>query len=360
MIEPIGGDPTEANDAPAAQTATVAGTGAEGLRCRVSPSPDADVIATLAEGTIVEVVGTAARAWLPVECATGVPGYVSTDFVTIGTNGGGEAMPVPTAGEALTGPVETMPATVEVVTTPSESSASASESVPTAAPTAVPAKMSTVAPSPTPLPIAGIADSEQSETALYAIDGDPTTSWTVVPSRSPQQVTLTFDLGQVQPVGHLQLEMSTWNTLPQTEIWLSEDGVTWWNVTSVDGSTLQPDTSYDITLGYQASSIRIVVPHADQSGIAEIGGIRQVSVWASEDGNASNLATLGTPVTPEPLPSETPDATSAPAETDLPSQEGTVPPAGQTLPASDESTGGNPPADDSSGSDDPPVIEPEG
>lgn len=180
-----------------------------------------------------------------------------------------------------------------------------------------------------------------------------------MPSRSPQQVTLTLDLGRVQPVDHLKFEMIDWNILPHTEISLSEDGVTWWNVTSVDGSTLQPDTSYDITLGYQASSIRIVMPHADQSGLAEIGGIRQVSVWASEDGNAPNLAMLGTPVTPEPLPSETPSVTSAPAEIDLPSPGETVPPAGQTLPVPDEPTGENPPAVDSGGGD-PPVIEPEG
>lgn len=96
------------------------------------------------------------------------------------------------------------------------------------------------------------------------------------------------------------------------------------------------------------------MPHADLSGIAEIGGIRQVSVWASDDENAPNPATLGMPVTPEPLPSETPSVTSAPAEIDLPSADETVPPAGQTLPASDDSTGGDPPAVDTGGNDDPP------
>ncbi|MGI8404361.1 MAG: hypothetical protein ACR2OE_06280 [Thermomicrobiales bacterium] len=161
---------------------------------------------------------------------------------------------------------------------------------------------------------------------------------------------LTLDLGQVQDVGKLQIELSTLNTLPQAEIWLSEDGATWWNVTSIDGTAMQTDIAYDVPLGYSTRYIALVVPHADESGLPEIGGIRQVSVWASTDGSARKLATFGPPVTPEPLATEVP----LPAET--PTQESTVEaafPADQAAPSPDESVPTAVPGDD-----DQPVIEP--
>ncbi len=144
--------------------------------------------------------------------------------------------------------------------------------------------------------------------------------------------------------------MGTLNTLPQAEIWLSEDGVTWWNVTSIDGTAMQMDVAYDLPLGYMAQYIAIVVPRADEAGLPEIGGIRHLSVWASPDGNVRPLDTFGPSVTPESA------ATEAPLPTDVPVEENTVeaaPPADQAPSSPDESVPTVVP-----GGDDQPVIEP--
>ncbi|HEU0163515.1 MAG TPA: hypothetical protein VFQ54_00650, partial [Thermomicrobiales bacterium] len=112
--------------------------------------------------------------------------------------------------------------------------------------------------------------------------------------------------------------LSSWNTLPVTEIWLSEDGQTWWNATRVDGSQLHPDQRYDIGLGYWTRYVRLVVPYADQTGLSEIGGIRQLDVWATADGNAQTLDVLGPPVTPIPVPTEVPAPTATLEPTAIP------------------------------------------
>ncbi|MGI8484344.1 MAG: hypothetical protein ACR2OU_08775 [Thermomicrobiales bacterium] len=178
-----------------------------------------------------------------------------------------------------------------------------------------------------------------------------------------REVRLTLDLGQVQDVAKLQIELGTLNTLPQVEIWLSEDGVTWWNVTSIDGTAMQTDIAYEVPLGYMARYIAIVVPHVEETGVPEIGGIRKVSAWSSTDGNVRTLDTFGPPVTPEPV------ATEVPLPTDVPVEQNTVeaaPPAGEALPSPDESVPTDVPAAVPTavptavpGGDDQPIIEPD-
>jgi hypothetical protein len=134
-------------------------------------------------------------------------------------------------------------------------------------------------------------------------------------------VTLTVDLGAVQPVDRLTLETEAWNTLPYTEIWLSDDGVTWWNVTQVNGAAIAPDSETTLPLGYWTRFVMLVVPHADETGLPSFGGIRQLDLWASPTGDALPLSAFGVPVTPEPEPTQPVDVvpTEEPAvETEVP------------------------------------------
>ncbi|MGC4106329.1 MAG: SH3 domain-containing protein [Thermomicrobiales bacterium] len=304
------------------QVGTVTGTGGEGVFCRSEASSEGAVILTLGEGTTVPVTGEPLDGWVPVLCADGVPGYVSSTYLTIGS---GEAGGIPTPGALPTLPASEDSATVEPTTE--------GALIETVEPTAEVAteeadgvEEPTATPSETPLPVANISDSEQSGGAWYAVDNDPLTSWTVWPSLSPKRVTLTIDLGVVQPVDHLTLETDAWNTLPYTEVWLSDDGVTWWNVMQFQGANLQPDLPASLPLGYWARFVMLVVPHADETGLASFGGIRQLDLWATETGDALPLTAFGVPVTPEPEPTQPVEEvpvvveTAAPVETEVPSE----------------------------------------
>lgn len=294
-------EPTATVSGPSGQFATVSGTDGEGVLCRAAPSTDGTPLMTVAEGSVLPVTGEALDGWVPVMCADGVPGYVSTTYLVFGAADAGAPTPGPTVDEAVV---------TETATEESEPTAEAS-----------------VEPTETPLPIVGIADSEGSGTEWSAIDNDPATSWTVWPSLSPQRVELTIDLGQSQPVDRLTLETDAWNTLPGTEVWLSDDGVTWWNVTWIDGGSLAPDTVTTIPLGYWARFVKLVVPHADQTGFASFGGIRQLDLWASPSGDALPLSAAGAPTTPEPEPTQPVDVipTEAPATEETAAPVETVP-----------------------------------
>ncbi|MGN6482891.1 MAG: SH3 domain-containing protein, partial [Thermomicrobiales bacterium] len=302
---------TATNDASAAsgQVGTVSGTGGEGLLCRSAASGDAEVLTTVPEGTTVVVTGEAVDGWVPVLCADGVPGYVSATYLVIGS-GNGSGLPTPNLRP-------TLPA-VEASVEPTTEGAAVETIEPTAE---VATEEPTAVPTETPLPVANITDSEGSGAAWYAVDSDPSTSWTVWPSLSPTRVTLTVDFGSVQPVDRLTLETDAWNTLPYTEVWLSDDGVTWWNVTQVDGASLQPDVAASVPLGYWTRFVMLVVPHADQTGLAAFGGIRQLDLWATGNGDALPLTAFGVPVTPEPEPTQPVDA----VPTDVPAVETVAP-----------------------------------
>ncbi|HWV34166.1 MAG TPA: discoidin domain-containing protein, partial [Thermomicrobiales bacterium] len=340
----------------AGETATVVGTDGEGVFCRIAPSTDAEVITTLPEGSVVEVAGAAVDGWTPVTCGTDTVGYVSTDFLA----SGGAAPTATVTAVEMTTPAETIVG-IEPVSTEGATSTATAENTGSAdngeatevalEPTLEPTVEPTAEPSVTPLPIVATSDSEQTGTAYMAVDDDPATSWTVVPNLSPKRVELLLDLGQVQPVGRATVELSAWNTLPYTEIWLSEDGETWWNVTQLDGSSLEPDQTYEFPLGYWARYVLVVVPHADQSGLAEIGGIRQLSIWASDDGDALTLDMLGMPVTPEPLPTEPPPPTDVPVATEPPFEEPaeTVVPEATVAPEATEPEGEDVPAEGDQG-----------
>ncbi|MGN6483260.1 MAG: hypothetical protein ACTHMX_02560, partial [Thermomicrobiales bacterium] len=210
-------------------------------------------------------------------------------------------------------------------------------------------------PTPTPLSIVTVGDSEQSATASIVADFDPDTSWSVWPSLSPREVRLTLDLGQTQPVAALDLDLDDRGLLPTTEVWLSEDGVTWWNVTGFDARTSQPGEPVRVLVGYWTRYIALVVPYADTLGMAEVGGIQEIQVWAPAEGDPApvrSLSEAGMPTTPEPVPTEvvpTEVATQEPVTVDGPVETA----------APEEAVPAETPAD-SGDEGDPEVIAPEG
>ena len=260
----------------AVSQAFISGTDGDLVNCRMSPV-DGEVIAGLEEGTPIEVVGPAVDGWYPVTCE-GQQGYISTDFVMLGT-------PEPdAAAPTATEPVEPT-ATEEPVV------------------------------EETPYPVYDTGDTEQSGSAWFASDNDPGTWWSVVPSLHPEQVRLYFDLGSVVPIDRLTLNLATWDQLPSFEIWLSEDADIWFNATpdGIDGWNLERDVDLNFSLGFDARYVRIVIPNVPASGLGEVGGIRQIDIWTGDINETRYLTALGNPTTPEPAPVE-PTATREPEE----------------------------------------------
>ena len=105
------------------------------------------------------------------------------------------------------------------------------------------------------------------------------------------------------------MELATWDQLPTFEVWLSEDGETWYNATpgGINGWNLDRNTTVTINLGYDARYIRLVIPNVDESGLGEVGGISQIDVWAGDINQTQFLTSLGEPTTPTPAPVEPTD-----------------------------------------------------
>jgi hypothetical protein len=254
----------------AIRVGTITGTGGDTVNCRVS-APDGDPITQLSEGDAVAVTGPAVDGWLPVIC-NGEAGFIAEEFVTLG-----EVTPTEPAEATET-------ATVEPTTETTEE------------------------PEETPYPIADTGDTENSGTAWFASDDDASTSWSVYPNQNLEQARLYVDLGSVLPIDRITLELATWDQLPVFEIWLSEDGETWYNATpdGINGWNLERDVPLAIGLGYDARYLRIVIPNVDEhlgEGV-EVGGIRQLDVWAGDINETQYLTSLGEPITPTPEPVE--------------------------------------------------------
>ena len=64
-------------------TVVVAGTGASGLYLRSAPRRDADIVQTMADGTVLTVIGSPVMndgAWLPVVTEAGSSGWVAAQY----------------------------------------------------------------------------------------------------------------------------------------------------------------------------------------------------------------------------------------------------------------------------------------
>ncbi|MEJ7763453.1 MAG: C40 family peptidase [Thermomicrobiales bacterium] len=84
------------------ETATIAYTNGDGVRCRTEPDYAGAILAVLPEGATISLTAPATGSWQPTTC-DGVPGYVHTDFVLY------DGAPV-----APVAPVETVEATAPV------------------------------------------------------------------------------------------------------------------------------------------------------------------------------------------------------------------------------------------------------
>ncbi len=115
--------PTEApapESAPAATTSWtgyVSGTNGDALNCRAEPSTGGEIIAKLPPGTAVTIAGGAENGWLPALCS-GMPGWVSADFISDTAPPAEEPTAVPTeapAAETEASVAQTAPAVREIV-----------------------------------------------------------------------------------------------------------------------------------------------------------------------------------------------------------------------------------------------------
>jgi hypothetical protein len=299
--------------APEPLVATVTGTEGTGVRCRTAPSLESQVIAVLADGETVPLRGPIEGTWAPVVC-NGVDGYISAAFLKVGDN----------AGPPPIGPTETPPGEPvgSSTSTPTEDGPADSSGQQTPPPG-----------TPTPYAVRAATDSEQSGVAPQAFDGSTETIWVVSPVRSPKTVWLLADLGEIRPIQSVGWELSGWNLLPYTEVWLSEDGQTWWNVAQVDGSTIQPNQPFALPIGYLARYVKLLIPQADQTGLPQLGGFREIDILPPTDASQANgirpLARFGPPVTPEPSdpPATAPAEGPAPDPTEEPAPDPTATPA---------------------------------
>jgi hypothetical protein len=280
---------------------TITGTDGDLVNCRLSPV-DGEPITQLAEGEQVAITGEAVDGWYPVTCA-GQDGWIAEQFITIG-----EVLP--------TAPVDDASPTSEP-TEPTEAADGTEEPTeePTLEPTAEPTEEPVVIQ---PYEIVDTGDTAESGTAWNTQDGDPTTAW-LAPVTQPQ-VRLYLDLGSVHPIQRLDLTMAWVGNLPRFEIWVSEDAETWYNATpsGIDGGNLWSGEAIPFELMVDARYIRIVIPHADASGLAEVGGIGEIAIWPAAISETRHVSALGSPTTPTPPPM---DPTEEPLPTEAPTEE---------------------------------------
>jgi subtilisin family serine protease len=280
-VEPTATSTSEPTAEPTAAISlgTITGTDGDAVNCRAAPI-DGDPITQLTEGEQVEVTGEAVDGWLPVRCA-GQPGWIAEQFVTLG-------IAEPT--EEATEPTEEAGVTA-TATTDGEATAE-----PTEEPTEEPVEK--------PYPVYDTGDTEDSGIAWNVLDGDSSTAWLVTPSQSPEQARLYLDLGSVVPIDRIEIKLAQEGLLPYFELWLSEDGETWYNATpnGINGWNLWAGEAHVFELGYDARYVRIVIPNVDESGLAEVGGIAEIAVWPGDITQTQYLTALGEPTTPTPAP----------------------------------------------------------
>ncbi|MGN6032292.1 MAG: SH3 domain-containing protein, partial [Thermomicrobiales bacterium] len=89
-------------------TASVTGTGGDGVRCRTAASTSASVIMVVSEGTSVTVRGASSGGWTPVTCG-GQNGYISSQYLGAVTGGTATKTATATATATKTATATTAP-----------------------------------------------------------------------------------------------------------------------------------------------------------------------------------------------------------------------------------------------------------
>ncbi|CAA9544379.1 MAG: hypothetical protein AVDCRST_MAG70-382 [uncultured Thermomicrobiales bacterium] len=299
---------------------TIANTGGAGANCRVGPSVEASVIATLAEGTVLESTGPSVDGWQPVTC-TGQSGFVSVLFLASAA-----ALPVATAASAE----HPTPTSVEATVTPPPPDPSAIAPGRVATDVAVePVATLTPTPSgPTPFPVAVITGSANTNLATDAVDGDRTTIWRAETGLVEDGATLTLDLGVVQPVGTLRWVTPLTGPSGGLTFHVSEDGERWMTVG-------QPEW-WDVDTRWREWEVNVAArfvrfTFANRDGRPVLGGLAEVEVHAA----TSPLRPLALD-TPTPIPAPTLTAVEPTLTITTPADTVPLPSAPPETPATDE------------------------
>lgn len=302
----------DAVETPEALMGTVVNTGGQGLRCRIEPSTDGQILGTLPEGSTVPVTGPPQGDFTPVACF-GQSGYAATAYLDVHTT-------TSPATEPTAPPITTTDPTA-VPTAPVQETPAAETPLPTepvAAPTAEP----TTEPEATPLPIATGWQPDPNVPWWWTTDDDPATRWqgTVLDPATPLE--LGYDLGTVQPIEKLVLR-PTWPMTGIVEIRLSADGVTWYELRTIDLSRERPDEDLVIPVDAPARYVHLVFNHP--AGTGQVGTLLGFAAWADEDGVVQPLERFTRYIEPTPTPAPVPtEVPPTPVPTEVPTPEPVV------------------------------------
>jgi len=301
----------DAVETPEALTGTVVNTGGQGLRCRIEPSTDGQILGTLPEGSTVPVTGPPQGDFTPVACF-GQSGYAATAYLEItGTTPETE----PTAPPITTTDPTAVP-TAPVQETPAAETPLPTE--PVAAPTAEP----TTEPEATPLPIATGWQPDPNVPWWWTTDDDPATTWQGTVRDPATPLELGYDLGTVQPIEKLVLR-PTWPMTGIVEIRLSADGMTWYELRTLDLSRERPDEDLVIPVDAPARYVNLVFNHP--TGTGQVGTLLGFTAWADEDGVVQPLERFTRYIEPTPTPAPVPtEVPPTPVPTEVPTPEPVV------------------------------------
>jgi hypothetical protein len=141
-------------------------------------------------------------------------------------------------------------------------------------------------------PIAGSSHSDNSPDAAVVYDGDPATYW-VTDAITPVDASLTLDLGEVRAISSTRCLLATGGTLSSVDIQLSEDGVSWVSLVTLDATIMPVGSWFEQPVDVWARYVRFVADNPN--GLPQLGGFAEIEVWPAPD--ARPLSAI---VTPEP------------------------------------------------------------
>jgi methionine-rich copper-binding protein CopC len=285
---------------------TVVGTDGDGLRCRADADVDGRIITVLAEGEQVAIRGPVEGDWLPVIC-NHEDGFVAIQYVAVS---------------------ETQDSGIAMADEPNITE------VPIVMPATDPAQEQSIAAtmaSPTPLPLVGGWQSDPAAPWQHLTDASVNTAWSGVVTGDNSSIEVGLDLGTVQPVSHLRW-MPTWPMLGEMDVRVSNDGVTWYRVTTLSLSGVEAEVWGEIPVHVQARYIAILITGPEGPGA--VGGIAEMEVWPESSGSAAPIESLmlivptaepteieAIPILPEPtgIPTDSPVPTPVEIPTEAPS-----------------------------------------
>jgi subtilisin family serine protease len=241
-----------------------------------SPTATASVTATATvteTATATEIPGT------PVVTETPVPTETVTPEVTETPTETETATEVPTEESTPEVASEDAQPTEPIIESVTEEPTEVATEIPTEEPTEVVTEEPT--PEPTEAPWtpgpgiwpAGAGQSESSEPAALAFDGDLTTDWRTWDGAGLQEATLTVDIGYVSWVTEVWWYLSPNPPGGRMEIEVSSDGETW-QVISQPSYLGDPETWVSVPIGVETQYVRFHFYNDD--GRSMLGGLAEI------------------------------------------------------------------------------------